>query len=338
MRIHSHIYPNLLLLSFACFKGLAFSHEKSNAGAIALSWDGVVADTTGWRIRNGISAALTTWPELTENSEEFSVNDDNTWLENKMLAIAPYLDGTARGVDDEDIDKTAEFSLLARLLIEEQKLDPSIGKSGKYASRYHPQGSHKSIQIPTVRSTRPLTVGEVQANWREHLLDTTLVRYAVIDPEGKKSNPIPFLEKNILEQELATEKPLLCTIVADAIVSSKSSNIIIMVRHESDQRVAEETLASDSRFADIPIKVLGENDMGKDEKNLELFVSSSWKELQEIQESCFDKTNIPELALASWTCSIDQQNQADQNSYVNVVTQDDLAERLSSRLFMVDPS
>jgi len=315
--------------------------QTSNGRAIiALSWDGVVADTTEWRIRHGINAALTTWPQLTASSEE--LENDNTWLENKMLAIAPYLDGNASRMGDMDVSKTVEFSLLARLLLEEQQLDPSIGKIGKYSSQYHPQGSHKSISIPTIRSTRPLTVGEVQANWREYLFDTTLVRYPVVDQDGKKCNPIPTLEKNIIEQESATTKPSLQPIVVDALASSISSSIIITVQQDSDQRIAEETLASDSRLSDFPVRVFCENDISRDiEKNLELYVCSSWKKLQEMQRcrsNDSNEKNLPQLSLASWTSSVDQQNQAANSPFINVFTQDDLAERLSSRIFVADPS
>jgi len=310
----------------------AAGKNRAFSGAKVLCWDGVVADTTSWRIRQGIDAAFSVWPKLKIGQED---TVSQKWLENKMIAIAPYLCGNGSKSSYGTTSRSVEFALLARLLIEEQKLDPSVGKTGKYASQYHPQGERKSIAIPSVRQTRPLTVGEIQANWREQLLDTALVRYAIKNESGRKENPIPALHQCILEQqENLTILPLLQVDIANALVNSQPSSLVLTISHESELSIAEKTLAQDSRLKSLSLRLLVGSDISvleNMENELELYLGSNWGALQEIHQCYSQNRSIhPEFALASWTTSIDQQNQATMNPSFSVMTPDNLAERLSS--------
>ena len=59
--------------------------------------------------------------------------------------------------------------MLARLCLEEQLVDQdeSTGSKGKYGSKYHPRESlgGGGGKAPRGRGTRPLTRGELTANW-----------------------------------------------------------------------------------------------------------------------------------------------------------------------------
>ncbi len=97
---------------------------------------------------------------------------------------------------------TCDYALLARLLLEEQQLDQnkSVGKKGKYASKYHPRKDSLSPQDCSTSSSgsRPLTVGEIEVNWSDGacLSETLLTRYNV---NGK--NPLNVLQTYIVQQE-----------------------------------------------------------------------------------------------------------------------------------------
>ena len=105
-------------------------HSNPNIEILVISVDSIVLDTTEWRIQQGIQAAVNTWPYLLSNLR----SNDNEWLVNKMAALA-HIMTTHVGASP-----TCDYALLARLLLEEQELDRrrSVGKTGKYASRFHP--------------------------------------------------------------------------------------------------------------------------------------------------------------------------------------------------------
>ena len=153
-----------------------------------ISFDGVLARTATLNAEVAIETALLTWPDDLRNLNE--ILEDRTWLINKMLALShlPMLE--AAGV---------ERVLLARLLMEEQLLDQqrSVGKSGKYASKFHPQ----SISVKTENDvnsnpngSRPLTVGEISANWNDTLREALRFRYNV-----NKKDPFPVMRENLLK-------------------------------------------------------------------------------------------------------------------------------------------
>jgi hypothetical protein len=174
----------------------ARSSTSHNAEIFVVSLEGIVLDMVDWRSRHGIQAALDTWPHLHD-----LVGDQQEWLRNKMKALSHVL--TRRP----GLSPTCDYAMLARLLLEEQALDQgrSSGKTGKYASRFHPSSSNGSTSSPrqdTVGS-RPLTVGEIEANWCDgaSLSETLLTRYIV---NGK--SPVPVLQTCIEKQSLLPPK------------------------------------------------------------------------------------------------------------------------------------
>lgn len=330
----------LPVLQQLLFLVLPDTSQGWTAPVTCLTWDCILSDSIGWRIDQGIDAARQVWPFLLDDrGEDWSTNGvdttkgiDNTtttttWLRNKMRAIAPYLGG---------LDSTAsvEYALLARLLLEEQQLDPSIGMRGNYATKFHPQGPSKSIAIPSARSSRPLTVGEVQANWIDTLLDTVLVKYAI-----EKKNPVPILQKCI--DGLETARPSLNSLVCDAIKKSVSK-IVITVPTESEHSIATELLPHDSVAAmgslgsSTCVVIGSEVEILKAllEQHSEVhFVCSNWAMMQRTRRLIHE---YPGLSIAllpsSSTLSISQQNQAKMDPLLNLVTVDDMLELFSARI------
>jgi hypothetical protein len=192
---------------------------------IIVSFDGVLADTSRQQAMFTLEVALRIWPHLqgllrggnykihtiAPTSSVLTIEEEEDgWLLNKMVACAHVTrdhthDGML-GCDD---------VLLARLLIEEQQLvekkTSSLGK-GKYASKFHPKvnqnqkdddpvGGDDDSSSTTESSkrnghsrSRPLTVGEICANWNTggHLRDTLRTRYNI----GGK-DPIPRIREEI---------------------------------------------------------------------------------------------------------------------------------------------
>lgn len=322
--------PLLLLLAT---QALAFS-SISTPTTYCLSWDGVIADTIDWRIQQGIQAAKHVWPSL-------NAGEDPSWLHNKMRAIAPHLGALQEF-------KTVEYALLARLLIAEQQLDPSVGKRGKYASQYHPQGSIKSIAIPSIRSSRPLTVGEIQANWLENdLLDTLLIKYPVVDDDGKKHNPVPILQDCIEQLSLGekqgdgnsqTAAPTVRSYISDTMLLEESmSQVVVTVPNESELLVAQQTLpgiavcSSPDELLAAPSLVLGTdqqimNILLKKNDTPVHFIGSSWSTVQSMRRRHMDAVSQEQLklSLSSWTVDAPQQDQAGMDPYIDVLSQENL--------------
>lgn len=188
------------------------SLSRSNK-VFVLSFDGVVANSAESRACIAVDAALETWPFLKDNE---MVSADRTWLINKIKALLHVTQGSMEGV------MGCEAVLLARMLIEEQALDggKSVGKSGKYASKYHPSSVQSSssdgdndndddegVGASNRRAkngSRPLTVGEIAANWADgaYLAETLFVKYNI---EGK--SPLPTIRANLarLQAELVSD-------------------------------------------------------------------------------------------------------------------------------------
>jgi hypothetical protein len=154
-------------------------HEQSSTVVLysqiyVVSLEGVVLDMVDWRSQQGIQVALDTWPHLYEYD---LVGDNQEWLQNKVKALAHVL---ARRTG---LSPTCDYALLTRLLLEEQSLDQghSTNSTGKYASRFHPSSSSDSNARQETIGTRPLTVGEIEANWCDgaSLSETLMTHYSV---------------------------------------------------------------------------------------------------------------------------------------------------------------
>ncbi|CAB9497600.1 expressed unknown protein [Seminavis robusta] len=225
---------------------------------VLLSYDGTVAETTDWRIDQGIDLALSVWPRLkklsviagdddNDDDDDDFVSDSDTnmeWLRNKMRAVSDVM------VSRPAVSMSCDYALLARLLIEEQQLDRgrSNGCSGKYGSKFHPRETSSSSS--PLGASRPLTVGEISANWNKGgcLAETLQVKYH-IDFE----NPLPVLQDRIaqLDKEKQYKVPEMNKAILDALEHS-CGNIIVTVGHESDMEMAKKTLS----FMNIPLSTV----------------------------------------------------------------------------------
>ena len=194
--------------------------HPSKDSIIVVRWDGCLADTRDWRIQVALEAARRAWPTEMEDAwqtydlwNEYNNDNDKTnhWLNNKLKAISHVLSDAAAITNTNTIDKTSqteeeyvyssttcEYALAARMILEEQDLDAgqSTGQRGKYASRFHPQQQQQQQQSPRrrYRTSRPLTVGEIAANWNEGGLIREAVRMRY---HCDYRDPVPVLQSRI---------------------------------------------------------------------------------------------------------------------------------------------
>jgi len=167
----------------------SFTSSTASRDVFVLSYDGVVASTIRQRSTFALEVALNIWPHL-----RGIVSSDIEWLINKMEACA-YV---TRNSNDSLLG--CDEVLLARLLLEEQLLDEgrSVGKTGKYASKFHRTSADASEGTNVAREngngSRPLTVGEICANWINGgcLRDTLRTRYNI-----ERKDPIPIIREEI---------------------------------------------------------------------------------------------------------------------------------------------
>jgi hypothetical protein len=261
------------------FSSLASSPSSDkNKKIFVLNWDGCVANTVPWRIESGIHAAMKVWPDLPLIEDLQNHND--AWLRNKLSALSHVLlssSSISRSSGGKDIitqsSLSCEYALAARLLLEEQRLDAgeSNGKSGKYASRFHPQHQQKQqgekdeeVDRPqqsqrrrqttkpqqrsnnnSNRSSRPLTVGEVAANWAEGGMIRDMVRLRY---HCNYKDPLPILQQvfdSSLEYGMLEVRPTIDSSVADALrllLSIDESSVVVTIHHASELAMAAATL------------------------------------------------------------------------------------------------
>ena len=182
------IRNKLVVLNSSSKKSSSFQFK--NEKVFILSYDGVIANTASIRASIAIDAALATWPFL----QDYDIISDRTWLMNKLQALLYVTQKSNEGI------LGCEAVILARLLIEEQQLDggQSVGKTGKYASKFHPSvieaSSDRTSSQRAQNGSRPLTVGEIAANWVDgaSLAETLFVKYNL---EGK--SPLPVIRENL---------------------------------------------------------------------------------------------------------------------------------------------
>jgi len=246
--------------------------ENNQPPTFILSFDGVVANTAPTRASIAIEAALQTWPQLQENIA-VQQTSDLSWLNNKIQALLHVTESSNEGL------MGCEAVILARMLIEEQMLDEgrSIGKSGKYASKFHPTSENENIVNENKRrnksGSRPLTVGEIAANWEANLVDSLFVKYNV---NGK--SPLPKIRKHLVQlvQKAKQAPPPLIPQVAEALTSTESK-VYIIVTHPSQLELAKASLSttflSDEENQKI-ILVPPKNDYESQDDMIERLISS----------------------------------------------------------------
>jgi hypothetical protein len=168
------------------------------------------------------------------------LDDDNdlVWLYNKVRDLHHVL------TLDPTYSPVVEYAVLVRMLLEEQELDQgqSNGSRGKYGSQYHPSaGDAFSEAPPQPRRQRPLTVGEIAANWQESLFEAVLIRYY----REEKQNPLDMLQEAIDQLELlSTDMPDSLFIQPGdlEVLRERSRSVIVVAPHVSDVPLVQETL------------------------------------------------------------------------------------------------
>lgn len=237
------------------------SSNNNNHEIFVVNWEGCLADCVPWRTQVGIDAASAVWPDALLATEA-NYYEDATWLHNKLAAISHCLTTTTQSSKNHDsamgyhCSPTCEYALAARLLLEEQALDggESNGKSGKYASRYHPQdqATAENQSRRQSRKSRPLTVGEISVNWSEGgmIRDAVQTRY-----HWNYQDPVPILQQTIdslcscppsasLSPSRDYDMPSIDASIREAVHACKKSGrrLIITIPHLSDVAAAKASL------------------------------------------------------------------------------------------------
>eukprot|EP00520_Triparma_pacifica_P004498 CAMPEP_0118666970 /NCGR_PEP_ID=MMETSP0785-20121206/19517_1 /TAXON_ID=91992 /ORGANISM="Bolidomonas pacifica, Strain CCMP 1866" /LENGTH=263 /DNA_ID=CAMNT_0006561353 /DNA_START=66 /DNA_END=857 /DNA_ORIENTATION=- len=181
--------------------------SKTNAlpaKAILLPIDVALPRITASLIDASIHASREEFPQ--DRLSSFYDGGDWGWLRQKMLDTCPVL-------SREKLD--VHLTMLARLCLEEQLVDRngSTGSGGNYGSKYHPreniggEGDEDSGQ--SIGGTRPLTRGELTANWPD-ILDVLITKYEMTHEReqnirelvNKHSLPLPALSAVSLSSSL----------------------------------------------------------------------------------------------------------------------------------------
>jgi len=233
--------------------------RQSPTDVFCVNWEGCVADTVDWRIQTGMNVALQLWPgcralllpeQQPQTDHDSDAADDSNeipvWLSNKLVACQNVLQETTP-----DVPVAAAYALAIRMFLEEQALDQgrSTGSRGKYGSQFHPRGErqsrnrNRSSSSSSRNSSRPLTVGEVAANW----CDGAVLRETL---PAKYRCPPSVLEQAVQEQQAKSgtrdgENVQVHTDVAETLVQAAtdpSKRIIVTVSHGADLVAAETCL------------------------------------------------------------------------------------------------
>ena len=211
------------------------------------SIDGALASMSEYKSKIAIQAALEVWPSLLSVVEELGMkpfdnadaksDDDYSWLIRKLGALSSI---TQQG-DSPDEMLGCDEVLLTRMLLEEQLLDDgrSGGRGGKYGGKFHPEkrtSTASSGEQPKVGS-RPLTVGEIFANWQE-LRYVTHNKYPFLkqNQDGKvtMSDPLPEIRRVL--RDLYSQEEAEATDwypFASDILGNKNSNNVLLVGNEA---------------------------------------------------------------------------------------------------------
>lgn len=338
--------------------------HQSSSDVFVLSYDGVVANTNHWRANLAIDVALETWPYL----QEF-IENDTEWLINKVSALLPVT------LSGEDGMMGCDAVLLARVLLEEQLLDEgrSNGCRGKYGSKFHPSSDDKtgeSSQENKGNGSRPLTVGEISANWNDGacLKDTVRIKYNV-----DRKDPIPIIKEKIRDcLETSNDMPDVYPSILDALVDC-SSPVYILVGDESHVPTAISSLTQHSipvqsmtwdqhdaifleKNSGITIIPPGEGGRGHEgvlqhilmsvEKGSSVhLIHSDVATLQQAKSlfgdnrprpGMFEKSGIVDaflkLSLSTLNSGPQQQNDATMDPWLNLIDEFELVETLSARI------
>ena len=231
--------------------------QKNNI--ILLSLEGTLLSSTRSKSCRAIQAAFKVWPSLVATAQTLNLNPNTleeeswNWLVEKLNALSSI---TQQG-DTLDQMMGCDAVFLARVILEEQLLDGgrSNGRGGKYGGKYHPSWTSDFDSDGSMAGSRPLTVGELYANWEE-LREVVEFKFTFVDDEetGRKMNPIPrikdALNELMLNRELDTQDTW-HPFAYDVLMTNRGAgsndarqNIILMLGHETQLPSTLNSLAS----------------------------------------------------------------------------------------------
>jgi len=188
--------------------------QKQERTTFLISFDGVLSVGTYRRsCTRCVHAAVRTWFESETGKNglgSFSRADE--WIVNRLTALFH--------LPANDVDRT----YLCRLMLDEQALDrsASVGQRGNYATKFHPSDTGGALDdiISSIaeerfsksenrRSTRPLTNGEIEANWSRDFVEMLEMRFPLRVEEKQRKDDADVnttkLRKKILNRS-AVEK------------------------------------------------------------------------------------------------------------------------------------
>eukprot|EP00611_Tribonema_gayanum_P019265 TRINITY_DN32_c0_g1_i3.p1 TRINITY_DN32_c0_g1~~TRINITY_DN32_c0_g1_i3.p1 ORF type:complete len:332 (-),score=56.98 TRINITY_DN32_c0_g1_i3:1239-2150(-) len=136
-------------------RSLRMAQDAAAKGAevvVALDFDGVLCNSVGESSRSAFLCLQKRYPDVLKGTEWENLEDSDApaWLMDKMRKLRPV------------VETGYENILLTRLLLEEYRMAETSGKE---------------------TGTRPLTVGEIAANWGEELKDTLMRKYGYTQDE-----------------------------------------------------------------------------------------------------------------------------------------------------------
>lgn len=238
--------------------GIDRNSARRHSDIFLLSLDGTLLSTIRSKSKMAIQAALKVWPSLITTAKTLGMNIDTleddswSWLIEKLCALSSI---TQQGnTSDKMLGCDAVF--LVRVLLEEQLLDGgrSNGRGGKYGGRFHPGSSSAVDANGSVVGSRPLTVGELFANWEE--LRQVLGNKYPLEEEGtkRKMDPLPRV-RQVLEElylhEARMTQPLWHPLAFDTLLESQCSgsngtrqNSVLMLGHEAQLPLALTSFAA----------------------------------------------------------------------------------------------
>ena len=343
-----------------------------------VSYDGAIASNARERCRLCLGIALDVWPNLWDRigngtTSSITGNDDGdeqwTWVLNKMEALIAAMSND--GTDKDGLSVMVDLVMLARLILEEQQLDDGRngGRGGKYGGKYHPQQQQQKMpSSPTPVGSRPLTVGEIGANWLDggHLRDTVRVKYNV-----EKKDPFPIIRQHIIEAMSSAEDGLVTKGSANRLTGSNQlfnlmqtsdDDAIILLDHGCRKLEAMDFI-KDNFAGSTPCKIIAP--LAGEESELDIIKSlifnvddsdvpkriciihNSLSLLQRLKRILGGDsprlqggyTKIPNtsveigLFLPAWSdcTSLQQENDATMDPWLNVMTEEDLARLAESQ-------